>query len=99
MLRPKIVCCDRSEHRGLWYTADGRPIQDGMVVWDYDLRKARVDVNQTPLADSTNESHEYWDGWFNMSSPETGARMSVMNGVRMVTVHPYTLEPAEGDSP
>lgn len=77
-----------------YFTADRVEIKDGLIVWDYDLKLSQVKVEGT-RADPTDENHEWWDGWFDMRDPTTGDRMSVMNGERMTTVHPYTRESAE----
>ncbi len=70
-----------------WKTIDGHQIVDGLRVWDYNLDRSIVDV-----AASRAES-EYWNGWFEMRSPE-GKRRSSMNGERMWVRHPTTGEKA-----
>lgn len=72
-----------------WQTLDGAEISDGLYVWDYDLRRAVVDVTAT-----FKYGDEFWDGWFEMRSPD-GGRSSTMNGERMWVRHPHTGEPAE----
>jgi hypothetical protein len=72
-----------------WTTLDGHKITDGLRVWDYDLRPAIVDVKGTSWADPKNEFHKYWNGWFEMKTPD-GNRSSTMNGERMWVRHPYT---------
>lgn len=76
-----------------WLTIDGAEITDGLVVWDYNLRRAVVDVAGTSWADPTSEYHEYWDGWFDMRTVN-GGRSSTMNGQRMWVRHPTTGEEA-----
>lgn len=76
-----------------WTTLDGHKIVDGLRVWDYDLRVAVVDVAGTAWAHETSEFHRYWDGWFEMRTPD-GGRSSGMNGERMWVRHPRTGEVA-----
>jgi hypothetical protein len=72
-------------------TIDGHPITDGLWVWDYDLRRAQVNVKATTWADPDSEFHQYWDGWFYMNDAE-GRPGSSMNGERMWVRHPRTGE-------
>jgi hypothetical protein len=80
------------KNAGWWKTIDGEKIVDGLKVWDYDLRRATVDVKGTRQADPKNEFHQYWDGWFEMKV--NGRRSSTMNGERMWVRHPATGEKA-----
>jgi hypothetical protein len=64
------------------HTLDGVKVEVGMVVWDYDLRRARVGQPHRPEANG--------DVWYDMENPETGARMSIMNPSRMWVRHPST---------
>lgn len=74
-------------------TLDGVEVVDGLRVWDYDLRRAVVDAKGTQDAHSESQYHQYWDGFFEMRTPE-GERSSSMTGDRMWTKHPTTGEPA-----
>ena len=73
------------EHR----TVDGVLITDGLVVWDYDLDLSRISFAHTTGMDSP------WgfDGWFGLLTIPDGRR-KLMNGERMVTVHPSTRQRA-----
>lgn len=57
------------------YTADGQPIEAGLIVWNYDLKLARV----------TDESHTEANGttWYRTVNPISGLRGSIFNGDRM----------------
>lgn len=67
-----------------WYTADRVPIVDGLWVWTYDLRPAVVSLSES------DPDRKYWDGWFR--AVEENGHTALMNGERMVTVHPFTRE-------
>lgn len=43
------------------YTADGVKIFDGLIVWDYDMRRGIVDLKN---AYSKSSQLYGWDGWF-----------------------------------
>lgn len=73
------------EHR----TVDGVVITDGLVVWDYDLDLSRVSFAHTTGMDSARG----FDGWFTVLTIPGGDR-KLMNGERMVTVHPGTRQRA-----
>lgn len=77
-----------AEMKGYW-TSDGVPITDGLVVWDYDLDLARVSFTDTTGVDSA------WgfDGWFTLRTVQ-GDRRKLMNGARMTTRHPFTRQGA-----
>ena len=66
-------------------TVDGVEITDGLWVWDYDL-----DLSRVSLADTTGMDSDHFDGWFGLWS--FGGRRKLMNGERMVTVHPFTRQ-------
>ncbi len=66
-------------------TADGYPVTDGMAVWTYDLRPARVFFADTFRL--TRLPH-LWDGWFTTTD-------GLMNGERLCVRHPFTKEEAE----
>ena len=72
-----------------YWTVDGVEITDGLVVWDYDLDLSRVSFADTTGMDST------WgfDGWFGLRTVADNRR-KLMNGERMVTVHPSTRQRA-----
>ena len=69
-------------------TVDGVEITDGMLVWDYDLDLSRVSFRDTYVG-----FHEF-DGWFTVFAVGNGER-KIMNGERMVTVHPFTRQRAD----
>jgi hypothetical protein len=72
-----------------YLTADGIGITDGLVVWDYDL-----DLSRVSFADTTGMDSQWgFDGWFGLRTVE-GDRRKLMNGERMVTVHPFTRQRA-----
>lgn len=62
------------------YTADRKRITDGLAVWDYNLNAGRVVL-------STIDG----EGWFNV---DTADGRSLMDGVRVTTVHPFTRQTA-----
>lgn len=62
------------------YTADRKRITDGLAVWDYNLNPGRVVL-------STIDG----EGWFNV---DTADGRSLMDGVRVTTVHPHTRQTA-----
>ena len=68
-------------------TVDRVEITDGLWVWDYDL-----DLSRISFADTSMLNSEHFDGWFSLWSLE--GRRKLMNGERMVTVHPFTRQPA-----
>jgi hypothetical protein len=70
-------------------TVDGVLITDGLLVWDYDMDLSRVSFADTSGMDST------WgfDGWFGLRTV-SGDELKLMNGERMVTIHPFTRQRA-----
>jgi hypothetical protein len=79
-----------ANHAGWGTTIDGYAIHHGMRVWDYDLRLAVVNIENTDWADPSSEYFEYWDGWFEMTDAKTGLSGSKMNSQRMWRRHPRT---------
>jgi hypothetical protein len=72
-----------------YFTADGVEITDGLVVWDYDM-----DLSRVSLADTTGMDSPWgFDGWFGLRTVSDNRR-KLMNGERMVTVHPFTRQRA-----
>jgi hypothetical protein len=67
-------------------TIDGVPVVEGMLVWDYDLRRAVVGPPQKwgNPAEPT---------WYDMRTPD-GERSSMMDASRMWHRHPSTGEVA-----
>ena len=72
-------------------TADGVVIADGLAVWDYNLQAGRVNFRLSRVGSP------HFDGWFTIVHPD-GA-ISLMNGERMATVHPFTRHCAEDALP
>jgi hypothetical protein len=71
------------------WTVDGVEITDGLLVWDYDL-----DLSRVSFADTTGMDSAWgFDGWFGLLTV-SGDRRKLMNGERMVTVHPFTRQRA-----
>lgn len=80
------------DHDPRYWTADGFPITDGAVLWNYyDLVRVTVRIVGTH-ADKNREAHDRWDGWFNCAAESGG--LYVLNGERLSMFHPFTKERA-----
>lgn len=77
-----------------YWTADGYPITDGCVLWNYyDLYRVTVRMSGPhDHANPENEFHQYWDGWFTCDREAGGSVL--LNGERLSMFHPFTRERA-----
>lgn len=85
--------CNHDHPPKWWRTIDGFSIRHGLKVWDYDLNRAVVDLENRVWdeAQPASERHYRWNGWFEMTTLD-GKSSSTMNGERMWVRHPRTGE-------
>lgn len=74
------------EHPGWFLTADGKPITDGMRLWNYyDMRPGVISFRESGI------TRRFFDGWFRMI--EDDGRTTLINGERLATGLPRELRP------
>ena len=76
-----------------FFSLDGFPIKEGLIVWDYDLVRGEIDLS--PWMHSLEKEFE-WDGWFYVHPiNDQGERINperkagkLMNAERVWVMHP-----------
>lgn len=69
-------------------TGCGTPITDGIVLWDHNCARVRVDVA------GSNVDKPGWDGWFRVVSIYDDNARNLVNASQLSSVHPMTGEQA-----